>query len=96
MHSHGSGTHTYVALFCIGCSSEAWDSINELVVLAYNSLPRAVAFDNYSSSVLHARTLEKQVTIGIRTLDSGYVQSELLVCGDHDNAGNIKVDDAYS
>jgi len=87
--------HTVVLIY-LGRSSEAWDSINEVMLLAYNSIPRPGAFQNCSSGIVHAHTLEKKIRIGTRTQDSGDVQSELVVCGDENGAGRIEVNEAYS
>lgn len=86
--------HTLI-LFKTKRSSETWDSINELLVLAYNSIPRPGAFEKCSSGIVLAHTLEKKVRIGTRMRDSGDVQAELVVCDDEKGAGRIVVGEAY-
>ncbi|KAF2687073.1 hypothetical protein K458DRAFT_401669 [Lentithecium fluviatile CBS 122367] len=88
MHMLLALAHTSM-LLVTGRSSEAWDSINELLILAYDSLPRPGAFDNCSGGVVHTHTLEKKVRIGTRTQYSGDVQAELVICDDENGAGRI-------
>jgi hypothetical protein len=76
-------------------SSAAWDSINELVILAYNSATKPDAFVNSSSGVEYSRTLLRRVRIGTRVLGNGSVQAELVVDGDV-GAGDIVPGVAYS
>lgn len=85
-----------IVLFRTKRSSAAWDSLNELIVLAYNSMARPGAFKNYSSGIEHSRTLEKNVRVGTWTLDDGSVQAELVVCDDEGGAGNVVAGKAYS
>ena len=87
--------HT-VVLFWARRSSVAWGSINELMVLAYNSAARPGAFKNCSSGVAKSRTKAKKVRVGTRTLEDGSIQAELVVCDDEGGAGDVVADRAYS
>ncbi|KAF2824388.1 hypothetical protein CC86DRAFT_420949 [Ophiobolus disseminans] len=53
------------AIFWARRPSSAWESINELLVLAYNSVPRSAAFKNCSGGISHLRTVEKKVRVDI-------------------------------
>jgi hypothetical protein len=76
--------------------SRAWGTIEELVILAYNSATRPAAFKNCSSGVDNPKTLEKKVRVGTRTLDDGSVQAELIVCGHEGGTGDIVAGRLYS
>jgi hypothetical protein len=76
-------------------SNAAWDSINELVILAYNSATKPDAFVNFSSGVEYSRTLMRRVRVGTRVLGNGSVQAELIVDGDV-GAGDVVPGVAYS
>jgi len=84
------------AIFWTRRPSTAWESINELMVLAYNSAPRSTAFKNCSGGIKHLKTVEKKVRVGTRTLHDGSVQAELVVCEDETGAGDVVADRAYS
>ncbi|KAH8731760.1 hypothetical protein GQ44DRAFT_821920 [Phaeosphaeriaceae sp. PMI808] len=88
--------HTLLLLIVAKGSSEAWDSITELMILAYNSRPKPGAFENCSSGVVYSRTLGKRVRVGTRMKENGSDQAELVVCDQEDSAGNIEIDRAYS
>jgi hypothetical protein len=83
-------------LLCTRRSSRAWGTIEELVILAYNSATRPAAFKNCSSGVGNSKTLEKKVRVGTRTLDDGRVQAELVVCGHEGATGDIVAGRLYS
>jgi hypothetical protein len=74
------GMHVILAIahmivLCWTCvSSKAWASINELIILAYNSAAILDAFKNRSSGIELSITLEKKVRVGTRTLDDGTIQ----------------------
>jgi len=87
--------HTSILLI-LGRSSEAWDSITELLILAYKSTPNPQVFENCGGGVERAETLRKEVKIGVRTLSTGQEQVELFVCEMNDRVGSIVVDQAYS
>jgi hypothetical protein len=78
-----------IVLVCAGISSTAWNSIEGLAVLAYNSAPHLKAFKNCSSGIDNSATLAKQVRVSTRVLDDGRVQAKLVVCGSEDAAGDI-------
>jgi hypothetical protein len=94
MHVFLALAHTIV-LVVTKRSSAAWDSINELIVLAYNSSARPGAFENCNSGIELAKTLEKKVRIGTRQGDDGHVQVELVVCADDKGAGRVVVGEKY-
>jgi hypothetical protein len=77
-------------------SSEAWDSITELVVLAYRSDARPGVFENCSSGIRESRTLEKEVRIGTKMMEDGSERAELVVCGDEGGTGDVIPGKAYS
>lgn len=83
-------------LFWTKRSSEAWDSITELVVLAYRSTARPGSFENCSSGIRESRTLEKEVRIGTKVLEDGSERAELVVCGDEGGTGDVVAGKAYS
>ncbi|KAF2035260.1 hypothetical protein EK21DRAFT_84879 [Setomelanomma holmii] len=76
-------------------SNTAWESVNELIVLAYNSATRPKVFENCSIGIKNARTLDTKVRIGTRALEDGSVQAELVVC-DEGEAGDVVLGKAYS
>jgi hypothetical protein len=77
-------------------SSNARDSINELIILTYNSAARPQAFKNCSNGIANSRTLKKKVRVGTRTLNDGSVQAELVICGDEGATGDIVAGRSYS
>ncbi|KAH7072443.1 hypothetical protein FB567DRAFT_554114 [Paraphoma chrysanthemicola] len=77
-------------------SSKAWASVNELIVLAYNSATRPRPFKNCSSGIERPRTLKTKVRIGTRVVGDGIVQAELVVCGDEGEVGDVVPGKAYS
>jgi hypothetical protein len=76
-------------------SSRSWDSMEELVILAYNPATRPGAFKNCSSGVANPKTLDKKARVGTRVLDDGSVQAELM-CGSRGTTGNIVAGKSYS
>jgi hypothetical protein len=62
-----------VVLLCTRTSSNVWNSIEGLIVLASNSAAQSMAFKNRSSSTGKYATLAIQVRVGTRVLDDGYV-----------------------
>lgn len=72
-----------------GTSRTVWNSIEGLIVLAYNSAPQLIAFKNCSSGIQTLPTVAKQVRVGTRVPDDGRVEAELVVCGNEDMAVNI-------
>jgi hypothetical protein len=87
--------HTAV-LFWTHKSSTAWESINELIVLAYNSATRPKAFKNCSSGINQRKTLDTRVRIGTRLLEDGSIQAELVICDDEGEVGDVVPGRAYS
>lgn len=77
-------------------SSAAWDSISELIILAYRSAARPGAFENCSSGVEFSETVGKRVRVGTRVQDNGDEQAELVICQDENGAGNIVTGKEYS
>ncbi|KAF1993441.1 hypothetical protein P154DRAFT_589321 [Amniculicola lignicola CBS 123094] len=55
-------THTVITLIT-GVSSESWDSITEVLALAYNSVPRGEELKNCGAGIRSKKTLEQQVRI---------------------------------
>lgn len=61
-------------------TSEAWDSVNELVALGYNSMPHPDAFENCSGGIVTMETLTKVIKVGEFVDGSGDARVELVVC----------------
>jgi hypothetical protein len=77
----------------IGRTSEAWDSISELMVLAYNSFPRGKATENCGSGIRLLRTLGSTAQVGVFTEgdDEADEQVELLI-----NESSVSKDSVHS
>lgn len=94
--------HTLVVVGT-GRSSASWDSINELVVLAFNSVAGKDAFENCSGGIEYSKTLERKVRVGTRVGDGGFERVELVICGgqgsvddgDEGGVGNVVRGKAY-
>lgn len=61
-------------------TSEAWDSVNELVALGYNSVPRPDALQNCSGGIVTMETLTKVMKVGEVVDGKGDARVELVVC----------------
>jgi hypothetical protein len=53
-----------------GQASQAWDSIPELLALAYNSLPRGAGLQNCGSGIQLMKTLNRVVRVGVCSAES--------------------------
>jgi hypothetical protein len=59
-------------------SSEAWDSANELVALAYNTRPMGEALENCGSGIAHMEPLKRVVRVAARAEEDGKKKVELV------------------
>lgn len=62
-------------------SSEAWDSANELVALAYKSQPREDVLENCGSGIVHMEPLKKIVRVATSVDEEGRMKAELVFVG---------------
>lgn len=78
-------THMLLALVHFGIvvrrrsSSEAWDSINELIALAYNSSPKEGTLKNCSGGIVLMDTLKKKVKVRTKSDGVSVKKAELVV-----------------
>lgn len=80
-------------------SSDAWDSANELVALAYNSQPSPDALENCSSGITQMGTLQKMVRVAFMADEKGGKKVELVVAGEEQQRrveGRIVPGEKYS
>lgn len=96
IHAMLAVVHTAVLVYFRRSIVYSWDSINELLILAYNSTTRPNAFANSSCSIVLSKTLEKEIRIDTRVHDNREVCAELIVCGEGDTASYVEAGKKYS
>lgn len=76
-------------------STDSWDSIAELLLLAYRTSPQPAAFDNCGGGIVCSATYAQKVRIGSKILKDGSMQAELIICDEEDGAGSIRTEIPY-
>ena len=74
-------------------TSNAWDSIHDLVALAFNSAPRGNPLENCGTGVMLGRTLRQRVQVrAVRNDDNIKRKVELVFCDEAEGSASALLD----